>query len=465
MGKPKAISKRVGTALGLVGLLFLLSVLSGASEASLQPGAGSITLTIYQGQNLALVEDRRTLELTQGVAEYRISGVSARLIPGSVRLEAIDTDMPEALQLLEQRFEDASLSLQQLLNAHIGQEIEVFAPGGLGTYRGRLVSTQGGVILQDDTGRLHVIKDATRFRFPSSPSSEGPTLWWLLRSELEGPQSVRLSYLTEGLDWRAEYTAVLSFDEKQLDLASWVSVYNDSGVDFERVQLNLVAGQLHRAGAPGMRKEVFAAEAEALAPPGAPFEERAAFEYHLYALRRPATLPDGQAAQLAFLQANGIPVTKRYVYEARRWDGVQVWLEFENSGPLAQPLPAGLVRLYQRTPQGLQLIGEDTIAKHTPIGERVQLFAGLAFDLIAKRTVMKFERIGDRVYRRTVRITLSNHKAESVEIAVREAMPGDWKILSANLPYEQLDAQTVEFRVPLAPGESAVVEYTVEYRQ
>jgi hypothetical protein len=460
----------MANAIGVLGLLAVLLVTptgealqNGTDEKPLASrGAGTLTLTIYQGQDLALIEDLRVLQLVSGITDIRIGDVSRRLFPDSVQLEAIDA--PEALQILNQRFEAPSMSLEALLRAHIGEEIEVFAPGGLGTYRGRLVGTQGGIILREDTGQLRVIQDASRFRFPAYSTPE-PTLHWTLRSDLEGSQSVRLSYLSRGLDWQATYSAVLDAGESQLDLTSWVSISNESGMDFDRAQLNLIAGQINRVR-PAFQGFAMRAQAEAAeAAPGAPgFEERAAFEYHLYTLRRPATLPDGQSVQLSFVQATGLPVTKRYIYDAQIAEGVQVWIEFENGGDLSRPLPAGIVQLYQRTLQGLQFIGEDRIS-HTPVGERVELLAGVAFDIVAERTLKKREIIGERFWRETVQIVLTNRKAETVLVQVREHPRGDWKITKNSQEFTRLDAQTIEFRVPLASGQTAIVEYTVEYRR
>lgn len=476
--------------LGLLGLLLALSIgpggaltpppssTSGVPLTSEKPG--SLTLTIYQEQNLALVEDRRVLSLAPGVRKYRIRGISPRLLPDSVRLEPIlpasedrgaqdqaqaqaqDQDQDGVLQILEQRFHNPSLSLQELLRTHMDEEIEVFAPGGAGTYRGRLVGTEGGIVLEDEFGRLHVLRDAQRIRFPTRPET-GPTLLWTLNSELEGDRSVRLSYLTEGLDWRADYAAVLSADERSLDWEAGVTIVNQSGMDFPRVQLRLVSGQIHRVREerPLLAVAEAARLASAPAPPG--FEEEAAFEYRLYTLLRPASIPKGEGVRLSFLEARSVPVEKRYVFAAYEANGVQVWIEFDNEPPLGRPLPPGTVRLYRRSPQGLLLLGEDRL-RHTPVGERIALQVGRAFDLVAKRTVKARERVGQLVYRETVEVVLTNRKAEAVTVRVRERLRGTWKVVDASQAYEQLDAQTIEFKVELGAGATVVVQYTYEYQ-
>ncbi len=481
--KMKAPLGIASVSLLLLGLLLTLGLSTGgitqpspsspASAAALTSDKpGSLTLTIYQAQNLALVEDRRVLALAPGVWEYRIRGISPRLLPDSVRLEPIlpasgdgeaqGQDREKALQILEQRFHNPSLSLNELLKAHMGEEIEVFAPGGAGTYRGRLVSTEGGITLEDEFGQLHVIRDAQRIQFPTRPGT-GPVLLGTLSSELEGEQSVRLSYLTEGLDWRADYAAVLSADERSLDWEAGVTVANQSGMDFPQVQLQLVSGRLNRAREerPVFAMAEAARAAAAPAPPG--FDEQAAFEYRLYTLLRPASIPTGESVRLSFLEARGVPVEKRYVFAAHEANGVQVWLELDNEAPLGRALPPGVVRLYRRSPQGLLLIGEDRI-RHTPVGERIELQAGLAFDIVAKRAVKARERVGQFVYRETVEIVLTNRKAEAVSVRVRERLRGTWKVVDTSQKYEQLDAQTIEFVVELGAGATAVVQYTYEYQ-
>jgi len=51
-----------------------------------------------------------------------------------------------------------------------------------------------------------------------------PTLVWTVDSKSSGKQNVEISYQTSGMNWHAEYVAVLNQNETKLDLNSWVSV-------------------------------------------------------------------------------------------------------------------------------------------------------------------------------------------------------------------------------------------------
>jgi hypothetical protein len=149
---------------------------------------------------------------------------------------------------------------------------------------------------------------------------------------------------------------------------------------------------------------------------------------------------------------------------------VRVEIRSINDGAhgLGIALPAGVVRLYKETQDGIQLIGEDSLG-HTPTGEKIALVPGMAFDLKADRVlkdrqVVGRDELGRELYRDTYEITLRNQKDSDVVIEVKERLQGTWKIVSAEPSYEKLDASTVLFTVPVKARAAAKVTYTVEWK-
>ena len=62
------------------------------------------------------------------------------------------------------------------------------------------------------------------------------------------------------------------------------------------------------------------------------------------------------------------------------------------------PMPAGIVRVYQADSKGgMQFVGEDRI-DHTPKDETLNLKIGNAFDVVAERKQIDFEKIATNVY-------------------------------------------------------------------
>ena len=72
-------------------------------------------------------------------------------------------------------------------------------------------------------------------------------------------------------------------------------------------------------------------------------------------------------------------------------------------------MPAGIVRVYQADSKGgVQFVGEDRI-DHTPKDETLNLKIGNAFDVVAERKQMDFEKIASERVRGGVR----DHAAQS----------------------------------------------------
>src|SRR6185295_2664350 len=102
-----------------------------------------------------------------------------------------------------------------------------------------------------------------------------------------------------------------------LDLSAWVSIINQSGATYGDAKLKLIAGDVQRVspdnGMADKRMARVALESAAAAPAG--FEQKDFFEFHLYTLGRPTTLPNNSTKQIElFDQAKQIPAKKLLVY-------------------------------------------------------------------------------------------------------------------------------------------------------
>ncbi len=473
--------------------LVVLGALLGAqllgSERAVVPVAAQnqgLELAVYN-QDVALVKDQRTLDLSPGVNEVRFTDVAALIDPTSVHFRSL-TD-PAGTVVLEQNYEYDLVGSPKLLQKYVDQSIRVVTEDGK-EYSGTLLSGTDDVILQAADGQVTVLKlDKIReFSFPALPEGliTRPTLVWELESTKGGKQDIEVTYLTNGINWKADYTAVLADNEKTLDLNGWVTLDNRSGASYRQARLKLIAGDIHRVPVEGLVVEEKALYAPT-ATPAPQVTERPFFEYHLYEVQRPVTVKDQQTKQIEFVTGNGIPADKFFVYDGAQmqfWGyyqpmtdpsygtstnkKVMVMLEFKNGEKegLGIPLPAGTVRVFKKDVDGSTLlVGEDAI-DHTPKDEKIRLYIGDAFDLVGERVQTDFRIDTDKRWmEESYRITVRNHKAEDVTVRVVEHMFrwSEWKILEASQEYEKLDAQTIEFRVPIKADGEAVVTYTVRY--
>ncbi len=446
--------------LAVVVIALLAGSLGGAQQTLTGPN-----ITIYS--DVALVEELRTLTISAGEKDYLIEDLPKTLLPDSVLLRPL-----KEIELIEQEFLPAQeLTGWQLLQNAVGQEVEVTVARGLvpKTYRGTLLSVEDGIVLQEVTGRVQIIKEFSEVSLAQlGEYRKAPALRWRIQSDSSREVQGKLSYLASGLSWSAYYTAILNESETQMALTSWVTVQNTSGRDYKNAKLTLIAGELRRLAPPAPISPPRAVVP--LAAQEKELETKSTFEYHQYEFPRRITLTDRQSLELSFIRADAVTVSKHYVYEAAVSPQVRVEIRSVNDGAhgLGIALPAGVVRLYKETQDGIQLIGEDSLG-HTPTGEKIALVPGMAFDLKADRVlkdrqVVGRDELGRELYRDTYEITLRNQKDSDVVIEVRERLQGTWKIVSAEPSYEKLDASTMLFTVPVKARAAAKVTYTVEWK-
>jgi len=473
----------------LVAVLALLGVSflgGGAQPAPVVAQSEGVELAVYN-QNLALVKDRRVLDLAEGLNEVRFVDVASQIDPTSVHFRSL-TD-PEGTVVLEQNYEYDIVGSAKLLNKYVDKEIRLVTEDGQ-EYIGTLLSAADDVILQAADGQVTVVKldQVKEFVFPALPEGlmTKPTLVWQVESAQGETHDVEVTYLTNGVNWQANYIVVLASDDESIDLDGWVTLDNRSGTSYEDAKLKLIAGDIHRVSPEGrvVEKEDFLEAAPAAEPQ---VEERAFFEYHLYEVQRPVTVKDQQTKQIEFVTGSDVPAEKFFVYDGAQmsfWGyyqpvddpsygtasntKVMVMLEFENGEEqgLGVPLPKGTLRVFQEDVDGSTLlIGEDAI-DHTPKDEAIRLYVGDAFDIVGERVQTDFRAEYDEDWmEESYEITLRNHKDEDIEVRVVEHMFrwSEWRILEESHEHEKLDAQTIEFRVPVEADGETVVTYTVRY--
>ena len=435
----------------------------------------AVAVTVYN-DDLALVKERRKVDLASGLNRLSLREVAAQMRPETALLRAVSG---QPLGLVEQNFDFDLLTPQKLLEKYVGREVTVIRPHPTSDSEKReratvLAAGQGTVLRFADRIETGV---PGRLAFDSVPANlrDRPTLSVLLDAA-GGKQSVELSYLTSGLSWKADYVANLSTEGKSLDLNGWVTLTNRSGAGFDNSTLQLVAGTVNRVRPPQAQMAYAMAPAPARAKVAEATQE-SLMDYHLYSFERPTAIADNQTTQLALLSASAVPVRREYLLAGNDWYYRErygqigqklkpaVFLEFENKGgQLGKPLPAGIVRVYARDSKGAaQFVGEDRV-EHTAKNEKLKLRLGEAFDITAERKQTSYKRIADNVSESAWRIELRNAKDEAVVVRVQEPMPGDWEMVQESQKHTKESARVASWTVAVPAGGSALLEYGVRVR-
>jgi hypothetical protein len=467
--------------------LCCLSAAGASAQTSEQTTTGrdrqSVNITVYNS-NLGLVRETRRLTLPQGRIALRFADVTAQIRPETVHLASLTA--PASLRILEQNYQYDLLNPAKLLDKFVGREItlvmrryqnntETFEP-----VQATLLSNNGGQVWRINGQIVINPANITEMRFPDLPKNlvATPTLVWDLENRESGAQTIEASYLTAGMNWRADYVLVVNADDTKGDLQGWVTLTNASGASFEDAKLQLVAGDVNRVSADRtyalagamQRKEMDSASQ---------FQEQGFFEYHLYTLQRPTSVRDNETKQVSLLEAAGFDVKKEFVLNGQHYyyagynspgqpikEKVGVYIQFRNAqlNKLGMPLPAGTIRLYKKDDKGnQQFIGEDRI-DHTPKDEDVRVKVGDAFDIVAERKQTDYRVIARNVYEYAYEIKIRNHKESPISVVVNEPIGGDWEMVSSTFEAKKTAAFAAQFNVPVAKDGEATLSYRVRVR-
>jgi hypothetical protein len=445
---------------------------------STQQDQKELSVTVYNS-NVALVRDVRRLRLPAGTLDLRYVDIAAQVNPATVHIVSLNA--PTDLSVLEQNYEYDLLSPQKLLQKYEGKEMTLV----------RLVTENNSTkevpvkatLLALNEGPVWKVGNeiitgmaADRYVFPDLPENlySKPTLVWLLDNKRAGEQTVEASYMTNQVNWNADYVLTLGQNQKGADLNGWVTVINNSGTTFRNTQLQLVAGEVHRVSeAPPVTPRPMMSRAVSAAAPQ--MVQEPISEYHLYTLERRTNLRDKETKQISLLDATGLGFEKIFEVEGQSYyyhnaerpgeaikQPVQVRIRLANSqeNSLGIPLPAGTVRVFQGDSKGrVEFIGEDHIG-HTPKDETLDLHIGNAFDVVAERKQTDFKSFG-RAIEFAFEISLRNHKPEPITVVVNEPIGGDWTMLDSNYKYEKTAAFAARFTVPVDANAESVLKYRV----
>ncbi len=437
-----------------------LSLIAAASLIALTTAASAETgvdITIY-ADNQALVQDTRQVTFDGKVQRVEFKNVSAQIRPETASLAATD------MRIIEQNFDYDMLSPAKIKENAVGQTITLVrtnpATGAETREQAVVLAANGGVVLQIGN-RIEVLRDdglPVRVIFDKVPPNmrADPTLSITLQGN-PGTREASLRYLTPGLGWRADYVALYDDKTGTIDVQGWVTLTNNSGTTYENAKTVLVAGNPRMIGQAYNRGYQQPQDGEGMVEAGTESGTRERLgDYYLYPLGERTTISNLQTKQVSFLDVHGAPA--QHGYEARfGWmqtsetpiSAATVY-QFSNSakGGLGDQLPAGIVRFYIKDARGqAQFIGENAIG-HTPMGSKLSIGTGDAFDVKVQPVVETRTRVNERRWKTTMRYTLTNALPKPVTVRVIQGgLWGDVRISAESQKSERRDADSVVWSV------------------
>jgi hypothetical protein len=442
--------------------LFSIGITLGVLMSSAaSPAERSLSVTIY-ANDLALIQDRREIEVGGGRQRIEFQDVSAQIRPETVSLTAPD------ISIVEQNFDYDLLTPAKLMEKAVGQDITIVrvnpANGAETREQARVLATNGGVVLKIGQ-RIEVLRDdglPVRVIFDKVPDNlrARPTLSVTVDSSRAGARPATLSYLTPGLGWRADYVALFNEADAKIDVQGWVTLTNSSGTSYDNAQTLLVAGapsQIGGAVGTGRRPMPVRPQRPTLQEAGTESGSREQLgDFYLYPLAERTSIANLQTKQVSFLDVHGVPAEHGYEFR-NAWLGTadepqsaKTVYSFSTSAHagLGDQLPAGVLRFYLRGKRGdPQFIGESRI-DHTPMGSTLSLATGDAFDVKVHAVVDKRTRLREFEWQTDMRYDLTNASPKPVVVKVLQSgLWGDSRITAESQKSVRPSAETVEWPV------------------
>jgi len=430
----------------------------------------TLAVTIY-ADDLALIQDRRDIDVKGGRQRIEFQDVSAQIRPETVSLKAAD------IAIVEQNFDFDLLTPAKLMEKAVGHVVTIVrvnpATGAETREQAEVLATNGGVVLKIGE-RIEVLRDdglPVRVIFDKVPDNlrARPTLSVTINGGHPGTRAAALSYLTPGLGWRADYVALYDESDSKIDVQGWVTLTNSTGTTYENAQTLLVAGTPQLAGG-----QIGGAPVRWRTPPRGTIVEAGTEsgnreqlgDFYLYPLAERTTIANQQTKQVSFLDVHGVPAEHGYEYR-------NGWLATSNTPVsaksvyrfstgahlgLGDQLPAGVLRFYMRDKRGdPQFIGESAI-EHTPMGSTLSLVTGDAFDVKVHTLVVKRTKIADRDWQTDMSYELSNAMTHPVTVDLLQAgLWGDSRIIAESQKSTRRNADTAEWQVTVPASGRTVV--------
>jgi hypothetical protein len=349
-----------------------------------------------------------------------------------------------------------------------------------------------------------VVRQDVTYDGPQVNNEKSPVLHLVIQNRgATARKRVQVDYLAPNLSWLSDYSLVLDPTPRgeaptAATLDSWVSLYNNTGVDLTAGTVDLVAGEIALLpdGAPGAYRGDYASQTsvnvigdrntESEESSGASYAEVSSLSaFNRFTLGQNINLnANALINRFSIFQRARLAITQRNVFENTHETqtlgrggfillprGLEVRLVAKNTA--SSPMPAGLVTIYQRTGTLAQIVGQDRIS-FTPQNAEFSVTQGRSATLFGTRRVLDRRVVNykdengnshDKLVTK-VEVVLSNRGAQPTEALVREGIEryddNQWKIVDSSTPSERLGANTVQFKVEVPGGGKTTILYTVE---
>jgi len=444
-------------------LLLLFSCVATANNIDLStvPPRETVQLTIYNGEDLTLVRDTRTVSVRKGLNPLQFSWANTLIDPSSVELRFLN--QADKLDLQDTTFphDKPQMLYWQVQSEYDGSvqiEISYFTSGinwqadytAIANTEETEMQLESFVRVTNNSGEDY---ENAQVRLVVGTINLVEEIAQLTQVQSKTKPHVQRAVATKQKMRRLDTEALFAMDETDVSMASAM---------------------------PAKPKSI---------------AKESLSEYFLYTIEGTESIPHGWAKRLRSFKANNIPLDTQYRYRPQEYGDELVRLYLlrnDTASKLGEtPLPNGRVHIFHtQANQSLSYLAEQSI-QYVPIGDKLELNLGkdpsVVFELVQLKTWrddILFKLRGVNVYKKldggfkldsksrvagwdehvlyTQRIRNYTHKPIDVEI--RRSYQGD-VVFRSGFFTKLYDYQTVEFTTQVQAGEKQDLQHEVLTRR
>lgn len=425
-------------------ILVLFAFFPSPSQAILQEIPHSsqleVNVTLYPDA-MALIKERRKAFFKMGHNKLLIRGIPALILMDTFLFKVLPPSPP--VNVLEYTFRSSHITRDELLKHSIGEAIFLLSSDFSAPPRpGRLLSLDGKKAIVDSAGVIFSINKEL-IGFPHLPYTlvAEPLITLKIKSETDGEATFEMGYLTHGFSWTASYTVIVDATEEHLDLNTWISLNNKSGVNIKKAHFRVAQTQSE--------------------------------DEKFYEIQQLVTLTDQSKKNISWFSVKNLsPLKNFYIFPKNNLllneEGVTTkipvenWLSVQNISHkgLGVPLPEGVVKVFKRNADGSLFYVGDNRTSAIPLEKSLSLRIGTTKDIDAEIRQTDYRKLGNQIVESGYRLDLTNKTEAPRKVLIYQDISDNGVILRETHPHTQ-EGNRIHWTLLLSPHEIASLRYRV----
>jgi len=419
------------------------------------------TIKIYNNGYALVQQEQKKKFSSIGKQTIKISNLPISAIPSSINILSDDIS-----PILKQYFYEP-ISTKKLLDANIGNEIELVAYGESGNITfstiGKLISNNISPIFEIDN--KIVIDHPYKYRFKNIPSYilDYPHIDFTFENFNKNIK-YDLSYIINNIHWDSEFNLFIN-KESEVEVEGWYCIQNDNKIVYKNADVLLISGIINFD-----QKDNRVYSNRRLPKMGATFSSSSknilvdskTEEYKIYSIPEKIDLDSNSEIRYNFISKknvsyNTVYYIKHSIFRSRSTDDkidvpVNVRYDLIANQIADFQLPKATYNLYEKQDNEIIFVGSskfDIVSEE----DKIKLTSGKTNDVLCNFTIEEANLGKKKII---LNASFKNRKNKTVSIEWVQETPESrmdevaWEIIDSNLSFTKLDynSSLFQFKIP-----------------